>query len=81
MPDVDKIKQFKREILDDLSNERSSKESFGVSMDVKPPEPGESIVPWMSEDLALEENDDELALIMILLRIILTKFLMIILLI
>nr|WP_267508054.1 hypothetical protein [Borreliella afzelii] len=62
MPDVDKIKQFKREILDDLSNERSSKESFGVSMDVKLPEPGESIVPWMSEDLALEENDDELDL-------------------
>lgn len=62
MPDIDKIKQFKREILDDLSNERSSKESFGVSMDVKPPEPGESIVPWMSEDLALEENDDELDL-------------------
>ncbi|APS98535.1 hypothetical protein Bmayo_01610 [Borreliella mayonii] len=62
MPDIDKIKQFKREILDNLSNERLSKESFGVSMDVKLPEPGESIVPWISEDLDLEENDDELDL-------------------
>nr|WP_267917817.1 hypothetical protein [Borreliella garinii] len=62
MPDIDKIKQFKREILDNLSNERLSKESFGVSMDVKVPEPGESIVPWINEDLALEENDDELDL-------------------
>ncbi|WPM05985.1 periplasmic flagellar collar protein FlcA [Borreliella sinica] len=62
MPDIDKIKQFKREILDDLSNERSSKESFGLSMDVKLPEPGESIVPWISEDLTLEGNDDELDL-------------------
>ncbi|WP_301409668.1 periplasmic flagellar collar protein FlcA [Borreliella tanukii] len=62
MPDIDKIKQFKREILDNLSNERLSKESFGVSMDVKLPEPGESIVPWIGEDLSLEENDDELDL-------------------
>lgn len=37
MPDVDKIIQFKREILDNLSNERLSKESFGLSMDVKLP--------------------------------------------
>ncbi|WP_151059990.1 periplasmic flagellar collar protein FlcA [Borreliella turdi] len=62
MPDIDKIKQFKRDILDDLSNERSSKEAFGVSMDVKPPDPGENIVPWVSEDLTLEEDDDELDL-------------------
>ncbi|MBB6213046.1 periplasmic flagellar collar protein FlcA [Borreliella californiensis] len=62
MPDLDKIIQFKREILDNLSNERLSKESFGVSMDVKLPEPGERIVPWISEDLALEENNDELDL-------------------
>ncbi|WNY62789.1 hypothetical protein RAC47_01600 [Borreliella carolinensis] len=62
MPDLDKIIQFKREILDNLSNERLSKESFGVSMEVKLPEPGESIVPWIGEDLALEENDDELDL-------------------
>ncbi len=62
MPDVDKIIQFKREILDNLSNERLSKESFGLSMDVKLPEPGESIVPWIGEDLALDETDDELDL-------------------
>ena len=67
MPDIEKINKFKKEILDNISDERAKKESLGIKMDVEPPKDGEIIVPWEEEgkesigDLE-EESDDELDL-------------------
>ncbi|WKC57893.1 hypothetical protein [Borrelia sp. P9F1] len=50
MPDIEKIKKFKREVLDNVSGERARKEPFGIKMDIAPPkDEGESIVPWEGE--------------------------------
>ena len=43
MPDIEKVKEFKREILDDISDERVKKEPFGIKMDIEPPRMRERI--------------------------------------
>ncbi|BCR21762.1 tetratricopeptide repeat protein [Borrelia sp. HM] len=67
MPDVEKINKFKKEILDNISDERAKKELFGIKMDIEPPKDGEVIVPWEEEGkdniIGLEEeSEDELDL-------------------
>lgn len=65
MPDIEKINKFKREILDDVSDERAKKERFGIKMDIEPPKDGELIVPWENQEEVFdveEESDDELDL-------------------
>ncbi|AWG42711.1 hypothetical protein CR532_01675 [Candidatus Borreliella tachyglossi] len=62
MPDIEKVKKFKREILDDISAERATKEPFGIKMEIEPPRNGESILPWEKQDqvdLDLEEAPEE----------------------
>ncbi|WP_330729980.1 periplasmic flagellar collar protein FlcA [Borrelia turicatae] len=65
MPDIEKINKFKRELLDNISDERAQKERFGIKMDIEPPKDGESIVPWENQEEVFdleEEPDDELDL-------------------
>ncbi|AHH12348.1 Putative membrane associated protein [Borrelia hermsii YBT] len=65
MPDIEEINKFKREILDNISDERTKKESFGIKMDIEPPKDGELIVPWENQEEVFdleEEHDDELDL-------------------
>ncbi|AHH05087.1 hypothetical protein BmHG_00332 [Borrelia miyamotoi] len=61
MPDIEKINEFKKEILDNISDEKAKKEPFGIKMDIDPPREGEIIVPWEDkEDIVdLEEESDE----------------------
>ncbi|UGQ17128.1 periplasmic flagellar collar protein FlcA [Borrelia sp. RT1S] len=70
MPDVEKVKKFKREVLDNISGERARKEPFGIRMEIEPPrDEGESIVPWEEEKSffgAEEEQERELDLDFIL---------------
>ncbi|AAX16841.1 periplasmic flagellar collar protein FlcA [Borrelia hermsii] len=65
MPDIEEINKFKREILDNISDERTKKESLGIKMDIEPPKDGELIVPWENQEEVFdleEEHDDELDL-------------------
>ncbi|UER67511.1 hypothetical protein LKV13_01640 [Borrelia sp. BU AG58] len=60
MPDIEEVKKFKREILDDISGERVKKEPFGVQMDIEPPrDVDESIVPWEEKSFLDTEAEEE----------------------
>ncbi|QMU99120.1 hypothetical protein F0310_01605 [Borrelia sp. A-FGy1] len=59
MPDIDKVKEFKREILDNISDERAKKEPFGIKMEVEPPnDEGEDIIPWEKQESLLNSEED-----------------------
>ncbi|AHH10495.1 hypothetical protein bcCo53_000323 [Borrelia coriaceae] len=65
MPDIEKINKFKKEMLDNIADERASKELSGIKMDIEPPKDGELIVPWENKEEVFDsegDSDDELDL-------------------
>ncbi|WP_040236193.1 periplasmic flagellar collar protein FlcA [Borrelia crocidurae] len=61
MPDIDKINKFKKEIIDNIADEKARKDSFGIKMDIDPPKDGESILPWEEQEevVDFDEEHDE----------------------